>query len=198
MPEEGGREVARKAGVLALQGCIDPHVRMFERLDVDVVRVRIPSDLDSLHGIILPGGESTTMLRLLHRQELFEPLREFGKKKGVWGICAGAILIADRVVHPSQESLRLMPIEAHRNFYGCQLDSFSTELDFPSLKFSSRVDFIRAPLLKPLGPEVEVLASHGEQSVLLRSGNIMAASFHIELGDDTRLHRFFVEEVCAD
>ena len=182
-----------KPGILALQGCIEPHVAMFKRLGIDCLKVRFPKELEAIDRIILPGGESTTMLILLEKQGLVEPLLDFGKSNPVWGICAGAILIAKKVTHPEQRSLGLMNISANRNFYGSQRESFSTEIDISSPAIHAKVDFIRAPLLAPLSEEVEVVSKRDEQTIFLREKRMWATAFHIELGEDTRLHEAFLK-----
>jgi pyridoxal 5'-phosphate synthase pdxT subunit len=123
---------------------------------------------------------------------MFDALEAFGKSHPVWGVCAGAIIIAKEVQNPTQRSLGLIDIRATRNFYGSQLDSFSAKVRITPLGIDTAVDFIRAPLLAPLSPAVEVLASHDGHAVLLKQGNIMASSFHIELGRETALHRYFL------
>ncbi|MBX7143938.1 MAG: pyridoxal 5'-phosphate synthase glutaminase subunit PdxT [Oligoflexia bacterium] len=179
-------------GVLALQGAVDPHLEMLDRLNVQGRKVKRPSDLDGLTHIILPGGESTTMLRLLALSGLDAALKVFAKHSAVWGICAGAILIAQEVVHPAQRSLALINMRAHRNHYGCQLDSFKQLLQIEGLAQPVEADFIRAPLLEALSDKVQVLARRGDESVLLRQGRILASSFHVELGVKTDLHRYFL------
>lgn len=180
-------------GVLALQGCVEPHLSMLAKLGEPGRRVKSAADLDALDRLIIPGGESTTMLKLLDRTGLERPLLDFAKTHPVWGICAGAILIARQVEHPAQHSLGLMNIRATRNYYGSQRESFAATLDCgEGLAENLAVDFIRAPLLEPLGAEVTVLAKFGEQPVLLRQGPYLASAFHVELGEDTRLHSFFI------
>ena len=180
-------------GVLALQGCIEPHIQILKSLGAATRAVRLPGDLDSIDRIILPGGESTTMLKLMDRTGMYEALRKFGETHPVWGICAGAILIAREVVHPEQRSMGLIDIRATRNFYGSQLDSFKTRIEIDVPRLSPDVAFIRAPLLEPLNREVQVLANHNGQSILLKQGHVMAASFHIELGAEKGLHEYFLK-----
>lgn len=184
---------------------------MLHRLGVVPVRIRSVVDLKRVEALILPGGESTTMLRLIHSAGLFAPLQDFARSFPTWGICAGAILIAKEVCSPTQESLALMDIRATRNFYGSQCDSFKTMLRIPSLHPRSEspstcvdpvgatveVDFIRAPMLEPLpsrelNSEVETLASHDGRSVLLKQGHLLASAFHTELGDNPVVHEFFL------
>jgi 5'-phosphate synthase pdxT subunit len=179
-------------GVLALQGCIEPHCRMLESIGATPVKVRRPSELESIDRLIMPGGESTTMLRFLERQNMFSALRDFCRTHPVWGICAGSILLAKQVENPSQPSLELAPVRAVRNFYGSQLDSFKTTLPVEPLGRAMEVDFIRAPLLEALTPEVQILARYESQQVLLRYQNILLSSFHVELGEDAGLHQYFL------
>ena len=186
-----------KAGVLALQGCIDPHLKMLARAGAEPVAVRTLRQLESVERIILPGGESTTMLRLLEKNQLTAALREFGKTRPLWGVCAGAILAAQEVTSPEQFSLGLIPIRARRNFYGSQTDSFKSTLQVDFLNSPLAVDFIRAPLLEPLSREVQVHASLDSQPVLLQHGRILVSSFHVELGQDIRLHEYFLKISAA-
>lgn len=180
-------------GILALQGCVDPHIELFERLGAETRKVRRPDDLEAIDRLVLPGGESTTMLTLLDKSGLGPALLDFGRTHAVWGICAGAILIAREVEHPRQRSLGLIDIMAHRNHYGPQTESFTTEVAIDLFPGPMKVDFIRAPLLKPLSNNVTVHARHEGAPILLRQGRVMASSFHAELGEDTRLHRFFID-----
>jgi 5'-phosphate synthase pdxT subunit len=184
-------------GVLALQGCVDPHLSHLSRIGVKGVSVRYASELAALDGIILPGGESTTMLRLLRVNELFEPLRIFLAQKPAWGICAGSILLAEEVANPEQEALGLAAIRAERNAYGSQLDSFQATLTCAVLETPLCVDFIRAPKLTPLQDRVRILAEHGSVPVLLRDRHILCSAFHTELGDDSGLHEFFCREFVS-
>lgn len=179
-------------GVLALQGAITPHLRMLEGLGVPALRVTTPEHFDAIDRLILPGGESTTMLRLIDRADLWNPLLSFVQSKPVWGTCAGAILLAKEVHHPEQRSLKAIDIAAERNAYGSQLDSFKTTLQAPCLSAPIKVDFIRAPKLHPLSASVTVLAKNGDDPVLLQEKHILVSSFHVELGDDPELHRYFL------
>lgn len=189
--------MAPRVGILGYQGCIEPHEAMLTKLSVPFERVRVPEDLARVDRLIIPGGESTTMLRFLSRMGMQAPLREFAEGHPVWGVCAGAILMARQVLNPEQPSLDLIDIRAYRNFYGSQTDSFTEKLkvslDEP---YSVEAHFIRAPLLEPLDPTagrgpVEVCARRGEQVVFLRQGRIWACSFHVELGSDIALHSAF-------
>ena len=181
-------------GVLALQGCVEPHLTMLRSIGVSAFSVRRPEELRLADRLIMPGGESTTMLKLLISSGLWEPLREFASRKPVWGICAGSILLAREVQHPTQESLGAINIRAHRNFYGSQLDSFKTSLAVEGLPHPVAVDFIRAPRLEPLSDAVNVLARTPDGTpVLMKEGHILASAFHTELGTDAALHRYFVD-----
>lgn len=180
-------------GILALQGCVDPHIELVERLGAEATRVRRLEDLEAIDRIILPGGESTTMLTLLDKSSLGPALLDFGRTHPVWGICAGAILIAREVEHPRQRSLGLIDIVAHRNHYGPQTESFTTDVTIDLFPGPMKVDFIRAPLLKPLSDNVTIHARHDGAPVLLRQGRVLASSFHAELGEDSRLHRYFLD-----
>lgn len=183
-------------GVLALQGCVDPHLERLRSLGINTLKVTTKHDLVNLDGIILPGGESTTMLRLLRRDGMFEALKEFANQKPTWGICAGAILLAQTVVSPEQESLDVMEIKATRNYYGSQIESFNTELTIPKISQTPiSADFIRAPLLTPLSDRVETIATHNDQSVMLKQENLLACAFHVELHSELLLHKYFADMV---
>lgn len=179
-------------GILALQGCIQPHIDACSRLGALARPVRFAEELAQAKRLIIPGGESTTMLSLLERRGLLEELARFARSKPVWGVCAGAILLARQVLNPQQKSLALMDIRATRNYYGCQLDSFKARVEVGILDLTTEVDFIRAPLLEPLSTQVGVLASHDSHAVLLKQGRLLASSFHIELSHETALHKYFL------
>lgn len=179
-------------GVLALQGCITPHISMLERIGEKVIRITSSDLLAHVDRLILPGGESTTMLTLMERYGLIEGLSDFGKTKPMWGICAGAILMAKEVHNPRQRSLQLMDILAERNHYGSQRESFKAKIEVDCIRQTIEGDFIRAPLLRPISKAVDVLATHGQDPVLLRQGRLLASSFHVELGADPRLHEYFL------
>lgn len=182
-----------RAGVLALQGAITPHLQMLDKLGVDGVRVTGPEHLPGIERIILPGGESTTILKLLDRAGLWDDLVSFCRSNPVWGTCAGAILLAKEVYHPAQRSFKVMDISAERNAYGSQRESFKIPLRTNFLEREIEVDFIRAPRLRPLTSNVSVLAEHEGDSVLLRQGNLLVSAFHSELGADTSLHEYFLK-----
>ena len=179
-----------KPGILALQGCLTPHIDMFAKLDVSCVEVKTSAQLKKVDRLIIPGGESSTMLKLLKKTDIFDTLKEFASKHPVWGICAGAILLSKEVENPVQDSLELIPVKATRNFYGAQLDSFKANIKV--FEKNVDVDFIRAPRLEALSPEVEILSNHNEHSVLLKYGNILVSAFHTELGKDPIIHEYFL------
>ena len=182
-----------KTGVLAIQGDFDAHRRRLLELGANVVLVRRPADLEAVDALVLPGGESTTFLKFLERDSFLEKLREFTRSKPVFGTCAGAILLAREVTNPPQSTLGVLDIRICRNAYGRQLESSirtgSTALPGGPMEMV----FIRAPRIEQVGAGVEVLATEAGDPVLVRSGNVMAATFHPELSDDTRVHAAFLE-----
>ena len=189
-----------KVGVLALQGAFREHIYALEALDVGAVAVRLPSQLDDLAGLVIPGGESTAISKLMETYGFYEPIaRRHAEGMAVWGTCAGAILIAKRVVDgiAGQRALELMDIEVRRNAYGRQVDSFEADLDFAHIGEAYRGVFIRAPWLEGVGDGVEVLARHDGHIVAAREGRLMATTFHPELTGDPRIARFFVEKVVG-
>lgn len=194
-------------GVLALQGDVREHLRVLRACGVESIPVRRPSELDRCHGLVLPGGESTTMLRLARTFELLEPLRaRIGAGLPALGTCAGMILLADRILDaaPGQETVGGLDVTVRRNAFGRQVDSFETQLDFARIPTPVPATFIRAPWVEQAGPDVEVLArieagpSEDERVgriVAVRQGSLMATSFHPEVGGDSRVHAQFVELV---
>jgi len=177
-------------GVLALQGDFDAHRKRLEELGAKVVLVRKPNQLDAIDGLVIPGGESSTFLKLLGENG-FEKLKQFVHVKPTFGTCAGAILLANEVENPQQTGLGVLNIRIRRNAYGRQLDSSIREGKFGTSPIE--MVFIRAPKIERVGPEVEVLATEGNNPVAVRQGRVMAATFHPELSDDTRIHRAFLE-----
>jgi 5'-phosphate synthase pdxT subunit len=168
-------------GVLALQGDFADHHEALERLGVQVKRVRAPEDLVGLHGLVLPGGESTTMLRLLRVTGLLTALPPLIERVPVLATCAGMILLASKVTHPDQESLGLLDVSVARNGYGRQIHSGVFPLQGPGVPPGTSGVFIRAPRVLAVGPSVEVLAYRDEDPVLVQQGHILAAGFHPEL-----------------
>ena len=188
-----------KIGVLAVQGDFAAHRRMLARTGVQSVEVRTPSDLEHIGGLIMPGGESTTMLKFLTEESLAEPLRDFARAGNpIFGTCAGAILLANEVTGPAQPSLRLIDITVERNAYGRQVDSFVGEAESELTGGKLEAVFIRAPRIRRLGQGVETLARVDGEPVLVREGNILVATFHPELGGDQQVHRLFVEIAQAN
>ena len=183
-------------GVLALQGAFREHCQRLRSIGVATREVRLPVHLDGLDGLVIPGGESTTIARLLQRFGLQDPLREQAKAGfPIWGTCAGAILLGDAVPGLDRPPLGLLPIAVERNAYGRQVDSFETDLDVPALGAKPfHAVFIRAPRIAGLGTGVEVLARHEDDPVIVRRGPLLATTFHPELTSDVRLHGYFMAE----
>jgi len=189
----------KRAGVLALQGDFEAHQKALERAGAAAVQVRTATDLDSVDGLVIPGGESTTMLRILKDEALLEPLARFGRTRPIFGTCAGAILLATEVSNPAQESLGLVDMAIERNAYGRQLDSRVVRL-MPEEAFRERTGpgeletvFIRAPIIHRVGNGACVYLRYNGDPVLVASGRHLVATFHPELTGDDRIHRLFVE-----
>lgn len=190
-----------KVGVLALQGAFREHIMAFEALGITSVAVRLPEQLGDLSGLVIPGGESTAIGKLMRTYDFYDSIRQqHGAGMAVWGTCAGAILMATEVLDalPDQETLGLMDISVRRNAYGRQLDSFEADLDVRGLPDDVyRGVFIRAPWIERVGPDIEVLAEHDGHIVAARSGDLLATTFHPELTGDPRMHRYFLDEVVG-
>lgn len=184
-------------GVLALQGAFEAHARALESLGVTARLVRTPVELKGLDGLIIPGGESTTFLKFLERDGFLSALESFVKDTPTFGTCAGAILLAKEVHNPPQTSLGVLDIAVERNAYGRQIDSAilteQTKLPGGPLEMV----FIRAPRITRTGSTVETLATRDGFPVLVRQGNLLAATFHPELSHDTRVHQLFLDMVAA-
>jgi 5'-phosphate synthase pdxT subunit len=194
----GGRIVI---GVLALQGAFRAHAQALAELGVAAREVRTPAHLETVDALVMPGGESTTMSRLLTSSGLFDQIKARASEgMPIFGTCAGMILLATEVLdgRPDQRSFGLIDLTVRRNGYGRQLESFETELDVTGLDGPFHGVFIRAPLVEAVGDAVEVLAAHDGDPVLVRQGPFMAASFHPELTADPRLHERFVDLVRSD
>jgi 5'-phosphate synthase pdxT subunit len=181
-----------RIGVLAIQGDYDAHAEALRDAGAEPVLVRKPDELAGLDGLILPGGESTTFLRFLERDAFLEALRAFAAERPTFGTCAGCILLADEVLHPPQDSLKLLHATVERNAYGRQIDSAirTSETQLPGGPLE--MVYIRAPRIVKTGADVEVLAERDGFPVLVRQGHLLAATFHPELSDDRRVHQFFV------
>jgi 5'-phosphate synthase pdxT subunit len=187
-----------KIGVLALQGDFSEHVVVLRRLNVDASEVRLPGHLNGLDGLIIPGGESTTIGKLAVAYNLMEPLKTFGRRHAVWGTCAGAIFLS-KDTGRDQPLLGLMDIRVQRNAFGRQIDSFETDLDIPELKQATGTQdnyhavFIRAPIIESVHGDARILASIPDgRIVAAQQGHLLATSFHPELTGDTRFHEYFL------
>jgi pyridoxal 5'-phosphate synthase pdxT subunit len=187
-------------GVLALQGDFWEHRETLRRLGVAVREVRLPSDMDGVDGLIIPGGESTTIVRLMRTSDLLDPLRKLASEGfPMWGTCAGMILLAKRLDETGIPALQAMDIKVRRNAFGRQVDSFETDLPVPILgDVPFHAVFIRAPIVEDVGPKVDVLAELTDGTrVAAREGRLLVTAFHPELTGDARFHRYFVEEVVG-
>jgi pyridoxal 5'-phosphate synthase pdxT subunit len=194
---EAQEAVRPHIGVLAIQGDFAAHAQALAEVGADAVEVRSPEELDGLDGLILPGGESTTMLKFLERSGFFDLLKDFCGHRPVFATCAGTILLAKKVLHPPQRSLGLLDAVVERNAYGRQIDS-SIETSETSLPGGElEMVFIRAPRIREAGPAVEVLARRDGFPTLVRQRNMLAATFHPELSADRRVHKTFVDMVKA-
>lgn len=182
-------------GVLALQGDFEAHRAALDRAGASAVEVRTAEELNAVDGLIIPGGESTTMLKLLEYENLFDPIRRFGAEKPIFGTCAGAILLASEVLNPAQPSLGLVDMTIERNGYGRQIDSRIGDIDLNDGHHAEAV-FIRAPIIRRIGPEAKVLGTYQDAPVLVEQGPHLAATFHPELSrNGAEIHHLFVEKV---
>jgi 5'-phosphate synthase pdxT subunit len=182
-------------GVLALQGAYDAHGKTLAALGATPRLVRVPLELEGLDGLIMPGGESTTMLKFLERNGFFEILEGYVKSTPTFGTCAGAILLANQVESPPQRSLGALDITVERNAYGRQIDSTSLTADTKVPGGPLEMVFIRAPRIRSTGAGVEILATRDGFPTLVRSGHLLAATFHPELSHDSRVHQLFLDLV---
>src|SRR5437764_10420364 len=191
----------KRVGVLALQGDFEAHAKALERAGAEPVLVRTADELENIDGLVIPGGESTTMLKLLNFMDLKEPLREFAETKPVFGTCAGAILLAKDVQNPVQESFGAVDLTVERNGYGRQIDSrvvqLTPEADFQERTGAGNLEavFIRAPIIRRAGPGVKVLAEYDGNPVLVEQGKRLIATFHPELTRDSRVHQLFLGKI---
>ena len=190
-----------KIGVLALQGDFAEHIAVLKKLGVEASEIRLPEELENVDGLIIPGGESTTIGKLAEAYGLMEPLRKFGKEKPIWGTCAGAIFLS-RDAHRTQPLLELMDIQVERNAFGRQIESFETDILIPALDAVGEPGkpfhavFIRAPLIEKVYGDARVLAKLPDgRMVAAQQGHLLATSFHPELTDDDRFHRYFLSLV---
>ncbi len=187
-----------KIGVLALQGDFAEHIVMLKKLGVETAEVRLPEHLKGLDGLIMPGGESTTIGKLAVAYNLMEPLRTFGQRHAIWGTCAGAIFLS-KDVQRHQPLLGLMDIRVVRNAFGRQVDSFETDLDITELKKATASDtpyhavFIRAPIIESVHGDTKILCALSDSRIVAaQQGHLLATSFHPELTNDTRFHEYFL------
>jgi pyridoxal 5'-phosphate synthase pdxT subunit len=187
-------QILMTIGVLALQGDFDAHRRRLEELGAKVVLVKKPEQLDQIDGLVIPGGESGTFLKLLG-EDGFEKLKQFVLLKPTFGTCAGAILLATEVENPKQAGLGAIDIRIRRNAYGRQLDSSIREGKLGNSPLE--MVFIRAPKIERVGAGVEVIATEGADTVAVRQGRVMAATFHPELSEDTRVHQAFLDLISS-
>ncbi|WP_456288845.1 pyridoxal 5'-phosphate synthase glutaminase subunit PdxT [Paenibacillus sp. AK002] len=185
-----------KVGVLALQGAVAEHIRSITLAGAEGVPIKKVEQLDGIDGLIIPGGESTTIGKLMRKYDFMDALRQFSAQgKPIFGTCAGLIVLAERIQGDEEAHLKLMDITVARNAFGRQRESFETDLPVKGIDETVRAVFIRAPLILEVGPGVEVLSTYKDEIVTARQGHLLAASYHPELTDDYRLHQYFVEMV---
>ena len=184
-----------RIGVLAIQGDYAAHAEALANVGAEPIEVRKPEELADIDGLILPGGESTTMLRFLEKHQFFDALKDYCNVHPVFGTCAGTILLAREVRHPAQRSLGVLDAVVERNAYGRQIDSTILLAETSLRGDPLEMVFIRAPRIAEVGPDVEVLAERDGSPALVKQGNILAATFHPELSSDRRVHKAFVETV---
>ncbi|MGG4344232.1 pyridoxal 5'-phosphate synthase glutaminase subunit PdxT [Paenibacillus lautus] len=185
-----------KVGVLALQGAVAEHIRSITLAGAEGVPIKKVEQLDAIDGLIIPGGESTTIGKLMRKYDFMNPIRQFSAQgKPIFGTCAGLIVLAERIQGDEEAHLKLMDITVARNAFGRQRESFETDLPVKGIEEPVRAVFIRAPLILEVGAGVEVLSTYKDEIVTARQGHLLAASYHPELTDDYRLHQYFVEMV---
>jgi 5'-phosphate synthase pdxT subunit len=187
-----------RIGVLAIQGDVREHIQALERVGCEAAAVRKAQEIEGLGGLIIPGGESTTIGKLIERYGLAEAICGLAERSPIYGTCAGMILVAKDIVGSDQFRLGLMDISVKRNAYGRQVDSFEADVAIPAIGDPPfRAVFIRAPVIVSLGGAVEALAEHDGRVILARQGNILVSSFHPELTTDERIHRYFLQMAAA-
>lgn len=182
-------------GILSLQGCVEPHAEHLKRLGASVRYVRMPEDLNGIQGLILPGGESTTMIKLAKLFGLWEPLKAKAKEIPYWGICAGSILMANTVENPAQESLGVMELVVRRNAYGRQLESFTEDLEDTDIPGRAEAVFIRAPKFVSWGKNISIKGKNRGEATYLESDRHMVTAFHPELTDNSWCHEIFLQKI---
>lgn len=186
-----------KIGILALQGGFELHAQMLAILGVDTVYVRKPDQLVSCHGLIIPGGESTTLMKLMREGGLFESISDFAADKPVFGTCAGLIMLAMDSINDNLVTLNLIDLSVERNAYGRQIDSF---IDSVEIRINGEIDsfegvFIRAPKIVAVGEGIDILGTHSDDVVLAENDQVFVATFHPELTNDVRIHQYFVGKI---
>ncbi|MBA9087735.1 5'-phosphate synthase pdxT subunit [Fontibacillus solani] len=185
-----------RVGVLALQGAVAEHIRSIENAGAEGIAVKHAEQLDELDGLIIPGGESTTIGKLIRKYDFLDAIRSFSNQgKPVFGTCAGLIVMAKEIENGEEAHLGLMDIKVSRNAFGRQRESFETDLDIRGLEEPVRAIFIRAPLITAVGNNVEVLSTYNNEIVTAREGHLLVSSFHPELTDDYSLHAYFLEMI---
>ena len=185
-----------RIGVLALQGAVAEHIRSLQAAGAEAVAVKRVEQLNELQGLVIPGGESTTIGKLMRKYDFIDAIRQFASEgKPLFGTCAGLIVLASDIVGQEDAHLQLMDMTVQRNAFGRQRESFETDLTIKGINEPVRAVFIRAPLIKKVGPSVEVLSTYNDEIVTARQGHLLAASYHPELTDDFRLHAYFVDMV---
>ncbi|MEJ2050830.1 MAG: pyridoxal 5'-phosphate synthase glutaminase subunit PdxT [Calditrichota bacterium] len=186
-----------KIGVLSLQGDFSKHFQTLKLLGIQSIEVRSAQDLELCDGLILPGGESTTILKLIIQNNLFEKIQNFGKERFIMGTCAGAILLAEKVINPPMQSLKLINIEVSRNAYGRQIDSFidRVEVSLNSKKELFEGIFIRAPKIEKIGDGVKPLGYYKKIVVLAENKNVLVSTFHPELTNNHMIHKYFINKI---
>ena len=189
-----------KIGILALQGAFAEHAEVLKSLGAEPVPIRLPADLNGIDALIIPGGESTTIIKLLKEYNLLEPIKQLiHKGMPILGTCAGMVLLAKKISGNNQESLGAMDIEVKRNAFGRQVESFETDLAIPALGDKSfHGVFIRAPQVQKVEQDVEILSQIGDTVVAVQQGKLLACAFHPELTDDLRFHKYFLSLIPGD
>ncbi|MFC2049864.1 pyridoxal 5'-phosphate synthase glutaminase subunit PdxT [Chloroflexota bacterium] len=189
-----------KIGVLALQGAVTEHIEMLSALDTEAIPVRLPSELNGLDALVIPGGESTTISKMLSDYDLAEPIRKLTNQGfPLFGTCAGLVLLAKKVPNLEMEPIGVMDIEVKRNAFGRQVDSFEADLQIPALGNGTfNGIFIRAPIIEKAERSVEILCQLNDRPVAARQGKLLACAFHPELSGDLRLHRYFVNLITGE
>jgi 5'-phosphate synthase pdxT subunit len=193
-----GNRQDMKVGVLALQGTFIEHIGMLRQLGVEAPPIRLPHELNTLDGLIIPGGESTTMLRLMESFKLFQPIREMARDGlAIWGTCAGMVLLAKDVSNYEMETLGLIDTKVRRNAFGSQIDSFEADLKIPIVgEEPFHAVFIRAPIVKEAKPGVKILSRLPDRTIVaVRQNRLLACAFHPEFTDDLRFHSYFLNMV---